>query len=612
MKRYGFLKKYILVIIIISLSVIFLSKKNDKVEQAYAPIFLIVEFQGDYKIGDGEWSPVRENTHISSTKGPVTLKGSFVMRDPENNELLGDIYPETVLAAYLNHLHMSVRIDGQVIHQSDVEEPDFGSVFCGQIWDIFMITQTEEPVQITLTNYHKYGNENAVDDFLDKLTVYQGGEFERKYVEKGEGQRVVGLVIVLSAMLIWGTALFAFKLHIKNSYEMGVIGGIILFAGVYYIFSSENICLWNNNYQFNTSVLCLCKELYMLFITILILKVLSEKTYKAGKALVSISLCTSMILLFASIMDIILIYDAWFIWSVMEVFVCLGLLVCLFLEMENLNKENALIYSINIFILLSYIIDFIAVYFGWWSGTRLSIMFFFFMFAGTAILVLKIIPRKLEAVARAKELEAEQKILQAKLNESRIAMMMSQIQPHFIYNSLGVIEELCHEEPKKAEMAIGTLAEFLKGNMAVSMSDKIISFRDELNHTKKYLEIEYLRFEEQLSVVYDIQVDGFYIPALTLQPIVENAVRHGVRKNEEGGTVKISSRENEEYFEILVEDDGPGFQKRDENEQEGTHIGIKNVKERLVRMCNGELEVISEQGKGSCVIIRIKKESQIC
>ena len=106
--------------------------------------------------------------------------------------------------------------------------------------------------------------------------------------------------------------------------------------------------------------------------------------------------------------------------------------------------------------------------------------------------------------------------------------------------------------------------------MAISISDKMVSFKDELNHTKKYLEIEYLRFEDQLSVIYDIQVDGFCVPALTLQPIVENAVKHGVRQNEEGGTVKISSRENQMYYEILVEDDGPGFGIGTKNHKEGT------------------------------------------
>ena len=83
--------------------------------------------------------------------------------------------------------------------------------------------------------------------------------------------------------------------------------------------------------------------------------------------------------------------------------------------------------------------------------------------------------------------------LKAELEQSRISVMLSQIQPHFLYNSLGVIQELCHENPQKAEKAIENMAEFLKGNMPVLLSDKVVSFGDELNHTKKYLEMEYNR-----------------------------------------------------------------------------------------------------------------------
>lgn len=615
MRKSDFLKKYtsmLILLIVVGLAGITLVKSPKQAMQATDPIFAVIEFQGDYKIGEGEWLPLAEKTHISATKGPVTLKGHFKMKNPETYEVMGNVYPGTNLAVYLNHLSMIISIKDQMIYRSDVENPALSSVGCGQIWEIFATPETEEPLVILLENNHKYGNENAVDEFLDSCCVYLGGVFERQQAEKGELQRLAGMAIVLSAMAIWGTALFTHKIHVKNSYEIGLIGGIILFAGIYYIFSSENICLWYNNYRINTSILCLCEELYLLFITIFILKILSEKTYSAGKIFVGISLCTMTMLFFVSILDICMIYDTWFIWGVVEFFVSLGLLVCLFLERDNLNRENALVYSVDIFILLSYIIDFIAVYFGWWENTRLSMMFFVFIFIAAATLVLKVIPENLEAIARAKELEAEQKLLQAKLHESRISVMMSQIQPHFIYNSLAVIQELCHGEPEKAETAIGTLAEFLKGNMAISLSDKLVSFEDELKHTQKYLEIEHLRFEDQLRVVYDIRAGGFCIPALTIQPIVENAVRHGVRKKEEGGTVKITAAENENGFEIWVEDDGPGFRNIKKTDGKGIHLGIENVRERLERMCEGELEIVSEEGKGTRVIIRIKKEFGTC
>ena len=614
MEKSSFLKKYMttaMLFIVVALAVVALLITPKYAQQAIDPVFPIVKFQGEYRIGEEKWMPVTENIHISSMQGPVTLKGNFIMRDPETNELLGNAEPETMIAVYLNHLNLNIFIDNQIVYQSDAENPIFGAVTCGQIWEVFTVMQ-EEPIEIVLTNSHKYGNENAIDDFLDSFSIYSGGIFERQRVEEGEWQRVFGIAILLSAMAMLGVALFASKIHINNSSEMAVIGAIILFAGIYYIFSSENICLWNNNYKFNTSILCICEEFYLLFITILFIKILPPKTYKAGKLLIGISLCSMIGLFITNILDIFLIYDTWFIWGLVEFFVCFGLLVCLFLEQEDISKENILIYRVNIFLMLSYMVDFVAICFGWWENTNLSMLFFCVIFIGAVILMLKVVPQNLEKVAKAKELETEQKLLQAKLHESRISVMISQIQPHFIYNSLAVIQELCYSEPEKAEKAIGTLADFLKGNMAISLSDKLVCFQDELKHTKKYLEIEHLRFEEQLSVVYDIQADGFSIPALTLQPIVENAIRHGVRQKEEGGTVTISSRESEKYFEILVEDDGPGFNHHPENNKEGLHIGINNVKERLEHMCNGTLEIISEEGKGTCIRIRIEKEFTGC
>jgi signal transduction histidine kinase len=489
----------------------------------------------------------------------------------------------------------------------------FGSVACGKMWEQISLPDTlGEPITITFVNPHKYGNENAIDDFLDNLNIYLGGVFERQRTETGKLQRMAGIAIVLAAMAILGAALFTSKIKVKSSRELGIIGSVILFAGGYYIFASPDICMWSYNYRLNTTMLVLCKELYIFFVTILIVKLLLTKMKRTGEMLVWISGLLLVVTYIAVLLDKVRFYDSWILWASVEIFICAGLLVLVALERNNLNKKNAVVYVISSFLLVSYIIDYVAVYFGWWEEPRLSMMFFLVVFLGAVIVVLKLVPENMNAVAKAKELEAEQKLLQAKLHESRISVMISQIQPHFLYNSLGVIQELCYGEPEKAEKAIGSLAEFLKGNMSVLMSDKLVFFEDELKHTKKYLEIEYLRFEDQLKVEYEICVDmkNFSLPALTLQPIVENAIRYGVRKRVDGGMVKISAYEKEEYYEVIVEDNGPGFDVDNIGMDEGMHIGIKNVRERLMRMCDAVLLIESEMGKGTRVSIQVKKERE--
>lgn len=601
----------IVVMFVLVLGIILLFKNPKEAIQASDPIFPEIKFNGEYQIAQGEWNSLVEGKHISSTNGDVKLKGNFLMYNPETGECIGEVSPDTVLSVYLNHINMSLIVDGEIIYKSDVENPILGSATCGKIWEQFSVPDTlGAPIVISISNPHRYGNENAIDDFLDNLNIYLGGVFERQKTETGKLQRMAGIAIVLAAMAILGAALFTSKIKVKSSRDLGIIGSVILFAGGYYIFASQDICMWSYNYKLNTTMLVLCKELYMFFVTIVVVKLLLTKTKRVGEVLVGVSGLLLGGTYIVVLLDLIRFYDSWIVWANVEVFICIGLLMLAYFERNNLNKENAFTYVISIFLLVSYIIDYIAVYYGWWEEPRLSMMYFLVIFLGTAIVVLKVVPENMNAKAKAKELETEQKLLQAKLQESRISVMISQIQPHFLYNSLAVIQELCYGEPQKAEKAIGSLADFLKGNMSVLVSDKLVFFEDELNHTKKYLEIEYLRFEDQLKVEYEIYLDtkSFSLPALTLQPIVENAIRYGVRKREEGGLVKISAYEREEYYEVIVEDNGPGFEVDNVSSKEGTHIGINNVRERLMKMCDGVLLLESEAGKGTRVSIQVKKE----
>lgn len=195
------------------------------------------------------------------------------------------------------------------------------------------------------------------------------------------------------------------------------------------------------------------------------------------------------------------------------------------------------------------------------------------------------------------------------LTESRIDIMLSQIQPHFLYNVLTSIRKLCEKDPPQARQAIGEFAKFLRVNMDSLTNKAPIPFEQELIHTKSYLSLEQRRFGDRLHVVYDIEVSSFAVPPLTLQPIAENAVRHGIINCEEGGTVTIHTEENKDAYVITVSDDGAGFSclKDDEDIQ---HIGITNVRSRLAALCGGELEVHSTSGSGTTVIIRIPKEGE--
>ena len=210
-------------------------------------------------------------------------------------------------------------------------------------------------------------------------------------------------------------------------------------------------------------------------------------------------------------------------------------------------------------------------------------------------------------------LKKREKDLEERLKETDISIMLSQIQPHFLYNSLSTIRELCIEDPEKAQKALEEFAAFLRGNMDSLRSKVPVPFSRELEHVKHYLHLEQIRFGDDLHVEYDIQEDDFFLPTLTIQPIVENAVKYGVGNKEEGGTVWIETHRDGDQIVITIRDDGIGFDV-DEIEhipiqKDGrTHIGLSNVKHRIEKMVNGTMTIHSRRETGTVVKITLKAE----
>ena len=194
----------------------------------------------------------------------------------------------------------------------------------------------------------------------------------------------------------------------------------------------------------------------------------------------------------------------------------------------------------------------------------------------------------------------------AEVENKNAQIMISQIQPHFLYNTLSVIDYLCEKDPSEARRAVTAFSDYLRMNMDSLTCLNPVPFEKELEHAKTYLWIDKLRFGDILTVEYDIQVTDFRIPPLTLQPLCENAVKHGIRGKEYGGTVRISTRKTDDVLYITVEDDGIGFDPGKELSDGKSHIGIENVRKRLSSMVDGKLDISSEYGKGTAATIIIR------
>ena len=190
------------------------------------------------------------------------------------------------------------------------------------------------------------------------------------------------------------------------------------------------------------------------------------------------------------------------------------------------------------------------------------------------------------------------------LANKRNALMLSQINPHFIYNTFSTIAAMCDSSPAQAKHLTIDFAQYLRRNINSLSNEDLIPFEQELEHVECYLKIEKARFREHLNVIYSIQCKNFSIPPLTLQPLVENAVKHGITKKATGGTVKICTYEEELCYVVEIIDDGVGF----DAENAEMHVGLENVRSRARAMCHAEMYIKSTVGVGTRIRIEIPKK----
>ncbi|MGI6264227.1 MAG: sensor histidine kinase [Acutalibacteraceae bacterium] len=210
---------------------------------------------------------------------------------------------------------------------------------------------------------------------------------------------------------------------------------------------------------------------------------------------------------------------------------------------------------------------------------------------------------------------AEESIRQLEnaLSLSRIKNFTSQMQPHFLYNALGSIQEIVLEDPAYASELIGDFTTHLRGSIRAMANDSPISFSQELANIRAYANIEKMRFGEKLRVEYDIAARDFEIMPLSIQPLVENAIQHGIyERGPLGGRVTVRSREEPDAWIVQVEDDGVGFDvealKKEIEEGRRDSTGLKNLIFRLDKVIHARVDIQSTPGQGTVVTVSIPKE----
>lgn len=196
-----------------------------------------------------------------------------------------------------------------------------------------------------------------------------------------------------------------------------------------------------------------------------------------------------------------------------------------------------------------------------------------------------------------------------RIDEANEKMMLSQLRPHFLYNCLTAIMAI-DGNPPETVAAIGSFAKYLRTNLDSLECDDTIPFEKELEHIKRYLSLEKLRFDDRLETEFDIETTDFSVPPLSVQMAVENAVVHGVSKKPEGGKVTLKVTEENGSCVITVEDNGLGFDMKEYAIAPEGHVGIKNITSRVETLCGGTVNIDSAKGRGTKVTITVPKQTQ--
>ena len=563
--------------------------------QAMLPIPMPQEFIGEYSYDGENWQPLTEESDISALKGDLYLRGTFLREMAEGWQL----------NFYRNHIGIQIAVNGQQIYQDDILaipglKPELFASMCARAWMGTLVPAigTEDTVEIYLHNPHICGNKTAYRDFLTTLCSdpVEWGILELNLEPHGERFRILGVLFAATSLMLLGAAVAAVIVRIPVGSVLLKLGMLTLFTGGYIAFDSLDVSYWNDLYVLNTYASQLCMMLAAFCLCHFMSDTLTGKKQRVAKVAVLLSALLNSVLILLSFIGVTVIYDTLPYWAGAQIVLCvLFMVLC---AMEVLRKGAKRLMPISAFVLFgAMLLDMFGVGANIVWRAPCSKLVFAVLFVIHIVAAARGIVTNYRASIRAAKLEKE-------LEDSRIAIMLSQIKPHFLYNVLNTIYHLYRKEPETAQDAVSSFAEYLRCNMLSIEKSEPIPFAEEYQHVQTYLSLEQIRFRGKLDVIYDVEVTDFKLPPLTVEPLVENAVKHGVTKKRGGGIITVSTHRTNNGVQITVSDTGVGFDPDNYMEDGKPHVGIRNVRERLQNMVGGSLSITSSEN-GTVAVVTI-------
>lgn len=582
--------------IILAVICLFSATRNNY--QSMLAIPMPQEFIGEYSYDGENWQTLTADSDISALKGDLYLRGSFLREMGEGWQL----------NFYRNHIGVQIKVNGELFYSDDVAyfsyiEPKMFASMCARSWDGTLVPAigTDDVVEIYLTNPHSYGNDTAYRDFLTTLCSdpVEYSILQANLEPYGNRLRTVGVFLAAASLMLLGAAAAAFFVRIPIGATLVKLGVLTLCVGGYIAFDTVDVSYWNDLKVLNTYGGHLCMMLAAFCLCHFISDIFSGIRKTVAKVAVLVSALFDSVMILLSFTGVMVIYDTLPYWAIMQTALCLIFMA--FSLWEVTRKGTKLLVPISAFILFgTMMLDFLGV------GATIVWRAPCFKVAFVILFVIHIV-----AAARGVVLNYRASIRAAKLEkeleDSRIAIMLSQIKPHFLYNVLNSIYHLYRKEPETAQEAVSSFADYLRCNMLSIEKHELIPFTEEYEHIQTYLSLEQIRFRDKLEVELDVAVTDFKLPPLTIEPLVENAVKHGVTKKRGGGKVTISTARTDEGIKITVADTGVGFDPDNYMDDGKPHVGIRNVSDRLKNMVGGTLSLTSTED-GTVAVVTIPTE----
>ena len=587
--------EYIGFVLPLLLALICLISVTGNHHQALLAIPMPQEFIGEYSYDGENWQSLTEEADLSALEGDLYLRGSFLWEMEEGWQL----------NFYRNHIGARIKVNGQQIYQDDILEipdlkPEWFASVCAREWVVATVPAIgpEDLIEIQLHNPHLCGNKTAYRDFLTTLCSdpVEWGILEQNLAPYGESFRIAGALLVMASLMLLGAAIAAVIVRIPVGSVLLKLGLLTLFSGGYVAFDCIDVSYWSDLRVLNTYVCQLCMMLAAFCLCHFVSDSLSGQKQRVAKIAVLMSALLNSVLILLSFVGVTVLYNTLPYWAAVQIALCV--LFMAFCAMEALHKSAKRLVPVSAFVLFGAILfDMFGVGANIvWRAPCAKIVFAL-LFVVHVVAAARGIVTDHRASIRAAKLEKE-------LEDSRIAIMLSQIKPHFLYNVLNSIYHLYRKEPETAQEAVSSFAEYLRCNMLSIEKNEPIPFSEEYQHIQTYLSLEQIRFRGKLDVVYDVEVTDFKVPPLTVEPLVENAVKHGVTKKRGGGIVTISTNRTDEGIQITVADTGVGFDPNRYMEDGKPHVGIRNVRDRLQNMVGGRLSVTSSES-GTVAVVTI-------